>query len=139
MRRWTRAGAGRSESGRLGKGMESMEVNQIRYFLNLADTLNFTEAAMRSGVSQPTLTRAIQRLEQELGGTLLYRDGKDSRLTAFGRDIRSEFAAMAESEQRVRCARPPPLRPPDFHAAAITPASHNESAPPYMPVVASKP
>lgn len=79
-----------------------MELNQIRYFLNLADTLNFTEAAMRSGVSQPTLTRAIQRLEQELGGTLVYRDGKDSRLTALGRDIRSEFAAIADCEQRVR-------------------------------------
>jgi len=79
-----------------------MELNQIRYFLNLADSLNFTEAAMRSGVSQPTLTRAIQRLEQELGGTLVYRDGKDSRLTALGRDIRSEFAAIADSEQRVR-------------------------------------
>ena len=79
-----------------------MELTQIRYFLNLADTLNFTEAAMRSGVSQPTLTRAIQRLEQELGGTLVYRDGKDSRLTALGRDIRSEFAAISDSEQRVR-------------------------------------
>ena len=79
-----------------------MELNQIRYFLNLADTLNFTEAAMRSGVSQPTLTRAIQRLEQELGGTLVYRDGKDSRLTALGRDIRSEFAEIADREQRVR-------------------------------------
>jgi DNA-binding transcriptional LysR family regulator len=70
---------------------KKMELNQIRYFLNLADTLNFTEAAVRSGVSQPTLTRAIQRLEQELGGTLVYRDGKDSRLTALGRDVRSEF------------------------------------------------
>lgn len=79
-----------------------MDLNQIRYFLNLADTLNFTEAAMRSGVSQPTLTRAIQRLEQELGGTLVYRDGKDSRLTALGRDIRSEFAAIADRAQRVR-------------------------------------
>lgn len=79
-----------------------MELNQIRYFLNLADTLNFTEAAMRSGVSQPTLTRAIQRLEQELGGTLVYRDGKDSRLTALGRDIRSEFAEIADREQRIR-------------------------------------
>ncbi|KXF74783.1 LysR family transcriptional regulator [Paramesorhizobium deserti] len=79
-----------------------MELNQIRYFLNLADTLNFTEAAIRSGVSQPTLTRAIQRLEQELGGTLVYRDGKDSRLTALGREIRSEFAAIADREQRVR-------------------------------------
>ena len=59
-------------------------------------------AAMRSGVSQPTLTRAIQRLEQELGGTLVYRDGKDSRLTALGRDIRSEFAEIADREQRIR-------------------------------------
>ena len=79
-----------------------MELNQIKYFLNLADTLIFTEAAMRSGVSQPTLTRAIQRLEQELGGPLVYRDGKDSRLTALGRDIRAEFTAIADSEQRVR-------------------------------------
>ncbi|HVJ00167.1 MAG TPA: LysR family transcriptional regulator [Sphingomonas sp.] len=79
-----------------------MEFNQIRYFLNLADTLNFTEAAMRSGVSQPTLTRAIQRLEQELGGTLVYRDGKDSRLTALGRDIRAEFTAIADGERRIR-------------------------------------
>lgn len=79
-----------------------MEFQQIRYFLTLADTLNFTEAAMRSGVSQPTLTRAIQRLEQELGGTLIFRDGKDTRLTALGRDIQVEFASIAESEQRVR-------------------------------------
>ena len=79
-----------------------MDFNQIRYFLNLADTLNFTEAAMRSGVSQPTLTRAIQRLEQELGGALVYRDGKDTRLTALGRDVRSEFSAIADREQRVR-------------------------------------
>jgi DNA-binding transcriptional LysR family regulator len=45
-----------------------MEFNPIRYFLNLAGTLNFTEAAMRSGVSQPTLIRAIQRLEQPRRG-----------------------------------------------------------------------
>lgn len=79
-----------------------MELHQIRYFLNLADTLNFTEAAMRSGVAQPTLTRAIQKLEEELGGTLVYRDGKDTRLTALGRDVRAEFAEISEREQRVR-------------------------------------
>lgn len=79
-----------------------MELHQVRYFLNLADTLNFTEAAMRSGVAQPTLTRAIQKLEEELGGTLVYRDGKDTRLTALGRDVRAEFAEISEREQRVR-------------------------------------
>jgi DNA-binding transcriptional LysR family regulator len=79
-----------------------MKFPQVRYFLNLADTLNFTEAAMRSGVSQPTLTRAIQQLEQELGGRLIFRDGKDTRLTALGRDIQAEFAGILEIEQRVR-------------------------------------
>jgi DNA-binding transcriptional LysR family regulator len=44
-----------------------MDINQVRYFLNLAETFIFTEAARRGGVSQPSLTRAIQRLEEELG------------------------------------------------------------------------
>ena len=43
-------------------GASAMDLNQIRYYLNLAQTLNFTEAARQSGVSQPSLTRAIQRL-----------------------------------------------------------------------------
>jgi hypothetical protein len=34
-----------AKAERLGRGLESMEFNQIRYFLNLADTLNFTEVA----------------------------------------------------------------------------------------------
>lgn len=74
-----------------------MDLNQIRYYLNLAQTLNFTEAARQSGVSQPSLTRAIQRLEEELGGPLLYRDGKDTRLTALGRDVQVEFMRVQSS------------------------------------------
>lgn len=68
-----------------------MDINQIGYFLSLAETLNFTEAARQSGISQPSLTRSIQRLEDELGGPLVYRDGKDTRLTALGRDLQIEF------------------------------------------------
>ncbi|MDE9451916.1 LysR family transcriptional regulator [Aliiroseovarius sp. Z3] len=68
-----------------------MDLNQVRYFLNLAESLNFTEAARVSGVSQPSLTKAIQRLEDELGGPVLFRDGKDTRLTALGRDLIVEF------------------------------------------------
>ena len=74
-----------------------MDLNQIRYYLNLAQALNFTEAARQSGVSQPSLTRAIQRLEEELGGPLLYRDGKDTRLTALGRDVQLEFMRIQAS------------------------------------------
>lgn len=81
-----------------------MDLSHIKYFLNLAETLNFTEAAKLSGVTQPTLTRAIQRLEDELGGLLLYRDGKDTRLTALGREIREEFANIARAEKRIRAS-----------------------------------
>ena len=68
-----------------------MEISQIKYFLNLAETLNFTAAARLSGVSQPSLTKAIQRLEEELGAQLIYRDGKDSRLTPLGKELQVEF------------------------------------------------
>ena len=43
-----------------------MEMHQIRYFLMLAETLNFTRAAEQCHVSQPALTRAIKLLEEEL-------------------------------------------------------------------------
>src|SRR5262245_41413211 len=47
-----------------------MQMHQIRYFLALCEELNFTRAARRSGVSQPSLTNAIGALERELGGVL---------------------------------------------------------------------
>ena len=48
-----------------------MEMQQIKYYLALAQTLNFTRAAEECNVSQPALTRAIQALEGELGGELI--------------------------------------------------------------------
>src|SRR5260370_34699977 len=64
---------------------KSMELFQVRYFLALARTLNFTRAAGACNVSQPALTRAIQRLEEELGGPLLHRERKLTQLTDLGR------------------------------------------------------
>lgn len=79
-----------------------MDINQIHYFLNLAESLNFTVAARQSGISQPSLTRSIQRLEEELGGPLIYRDGKDSRLTMLGRDVQAEFLRVASAIENIR-------------------------------------
>ena len=52
-----------------------MEMHQVRYFLAVARTRNFTRAAEECNVSQPSLTRAIQKLEGELGGPLFRREG----------------------------------------------------------------
>ncbi len=62
-----------------------MEMQQIRYFLSLARTLNFTRAAEECNVTQPALTRAIQALEAELGGDLLRRERQNSHLTDLGK------------------------------------------------------
>ena len=62
-----------------------MELFQVRYFLALAKMLNFTRAAETCNVSQPALTRAIQKLEEELGGPLIYRERSLTQLTELGR------------------------------------------------------
>ncbi len=63
-------------------------MHQIRYFVAVAQTLNFTRAAEQCGVTQPALTRAIQKLEEELGGPLFRREGRQSHLTELGRMVR---------------------------------------------------
>ncbi|TIW82629.1 MAG: LysR family transcriptional regulator, partial [Mesorhizobium sp.] len=62
-----------------------MEMQQVRYFLALSNTLNFTRAAEECNVTQPALTRAIKTLEEELGGELLRRERQHSHLTELGR------------------------------------------------------
>jgi len=62
-----------------------MEIHEIRYFLAVCQTLNFTKAAEQCNVSQPALTRAIQKMEAELGGLLFSRERGNTHLTELGR------------------------------------------------------
>ena len=64
-----------------------METHQVRYFLALARTLNFTKAAEECNVAQPSLTRAIKNLEDELGGPLFHRERANTHLTELGRAL----------------------------------------------------
>jgi DNA-binding transcriptional LysR family regulator len=50
-----------------------VNLRQLRYFLALCEERNFTRAARRCQVSQPSLTNAIKALEKELGGPLFHR------------------------------------------------------------------
>lgn len=61
-----------------------MEMHQIRYFLAVARTKNFTRAADHCNVTQPSLTRAIQKLEKEFGGLLFNRERSLTHLTELG-------------------------------------------------------
>ena len=64
-----------------------MQLHQIRYFLALSESLNFTRAAKSCNVSQPALARAIKMLEAELGGSLFRREGKSTHMTTLGGQI----------------------------------------------------
>jgi Bacterial regulatory helix-turn-helix protein, lysR family len=71
-----------------------MTLQQLRYFLALCEEQNFTRAAERCGIAQPSLTRAIKELEAELGGPLFVRSRRMSRLSNLGMIVRPHVAAV---------------------------------------------
>jgi len=74
-----------------------MEMHQVRYFLALCEERNFTRAAKRCGVAQPSLTRAIKQMEAKLGGSLFDRARANTRLTDLGILVRPELARIDRS------------------------------------------
>lgn len=86
-----------------------MEMQQVRYFLALSQCLNFTRAAEMANVSQPSLTRAIQQLEAELGGPLFHRERQKTHLSELGlmmlpylRQIQEQTEAARAKAKAVR-------------------------------------
>jgi molybdenum-dependent DNA-binding transcriptional regulator ModE len=79
----------------------SMELHQVRYFLALCKEGSFTRAAKRCGVSQPSLSNAINSLEQELGGQLFYRGSTGCSISDLGRTVRAHMARIARSTREV--------------------------------------
>lgn len=73
-----------------------MEISQIRYFVATARCMNFTRAADECNVSQPALTRAIRKLEEEMGGPLFRREGRHTHLTELGRMLRPRLEQALE-------------------------------------------
>jgi DNA-binding transcriptional LysR family regulator len=71
-----------------------MEMHQIRYFLAVCEVLNFTRAAEACNVSQPSLTRAIKGLEDELGGPLFRRERNNTHLTGLGEMMRPHLTQV---------------------------------------------
>lgn len=64
-----------------------MEMRQIRYFMAVAKSMSFTQAAMICGTTQPAVSQGVKQLEMVLGENLLSREGKRVLLTEFGRRL----------------------------------------------------
>jgi LysR family hydrogen peroxide-inducible transcriptional activator len=64
-----------------------MELHQLRYFVAVAQLENFTRAAQKCFVAQPSLSQQIIKLEREFGGPLFDRTGRKVRLTDRGRTL----------------------------------------------------
>ncbi len=79
-----------------------MDLREVEYFLAVCRTMNFTRAAEQCGVTQPSLTRGIQKLERELGGALFARERGLTHLTALGRAMLPQLEELADRSRNLR-------------------------------------
>ena len=64
-----------------------MNLDHLRYFVKLAETRHYTNAARQLCISQPSLSHAIRQLEEELGLPLFEKSGRNTRLTRWGEEF----------------------------------------------------
>lgn len=84
--------------------MSAMDLQVLRSFQAVAEGLTVTEAAAEARITQPALSRALRRLEDEVGAELLQRVGRVLRLTPAGRVFKEYVDATLDSYDRGRRA-----------------------------------
>ena len=83
-----------------------MELRHLRYFVGVAEELNFTRAARKMRVAQPALSRQIRQLEEEVGVNLFERNHRAVTLTSAGKALLQEARALlAQSHRAIEIAQ----------------------------------
>jgi DNA-binding transcriptional LysR family regulator len=70
-----------------GESVMLISASELKYFIEIANTLNFSRAAERLGITQPTLSMAIRRLEKSLETDVLIRHKRGVTLTQAGKQL----------------------------------------------------
>jgi len=78
-----------------------MELRHLKYFLAVAEELNFTKAAEKLFISQPPLSRQIAELEEEIQARLFTRNNKKVALTEAGKYFKNEVTALFQNLERI--------------------------------------
>ena len=84
-----------------------MDIRTLRYFLTVAELLHFGRAAKNLSVSQPSLSRAVRQLEDEIGVRLFFRTTRSIELTPSGKVLKNEAEDIlyALNQAKIRTRR----------------------------------
>src|SRR5579871_1701310 len=94
---------------------EVLDLELLKSFVSVVDTGGFTRAGERVHRTQSTVSQQIRRLEEDLGQTLLHRDGKDVRPTEAGERLLSYARRLLSLAEEARDV----LREPDGGAVRL--------------------
>ncbi|EEH64111.1 LysR substrate binding domain protein [Gleimia coleocanis DSM 15436] len=79
-----------------------MNIRDLRYFTVLVDERSFTKAAARCGVSQPTLSTQIRKLEEKIGATLVERASQGIIITPVGQEILEYARSIIDKAEAIQ-------------------------------------